>query len=121
MTLTPRMHQVINGAVSASGNSGPLKNLGRSENPTIVAYLDVQGTVTGTSPSLTVTVYGSVDGVRFAQIATFTAVTATLTGPQRVVIQNALDPYLEVAWSVSGTSPVFNGVTCELLMTSPDA
>jgi hypothetical protein len=118
MARLNRRHQPINGTITASGNSGALPNLSRSNNPVVVAELDVQGSVSG---SLTVTVLGWSDSNRPNQLAQFTAVTATLTSPQRLVIQNVLEDYLEVAWAVSGSTPSFAGVTCDLLMTSPDA
>lgn len=116
-----RVHQAINGTITASGNSGALPNLGESKNPTVVAILDVSGTVSGTSPSMTITVEGSYDGVRFYTLATFTAVTAALSSPQRQIISNVLEPYLQVSWSVTGTTPSFGGASCELIMSSPDA
>lgn len=124
MPLAPRRHQVLNGAtVTSSGNSGVLTNFTRSMNPVIIAYLDIKGTVSGTSPQLTVSVWGSVDGVRFAQIGAFTAQSASLSGsnPLRLQLSNVLEQYIQVQWAVSGTTPSFGGVNIDLLMTSPDA
>lgn len=122
MALLPRRHQVLNGAtLTASGNSGTLSNLDRSLNPTIVALLDVSGTVSGTTPSLTVTVSGWTDTQRKVVLATFTAVTATMTAPARTVISNVLEDQLEVEWAITGTTPSFGGVNINLLMSSPDA
>lgn len=122
MALLPRRHQVLSGAtLTASGNSGTLPNLDRSLNPTIVALLDVSGTVSGTSPNLTVTVSGWTDTQRKVVLGTFTAVTATMTAPARLVISNALEDNIEVEWAITGTTPSFGGVSINLLMSSPDA
>jgi hypothetical protein len=117
----PRRHQAMNGTYTASGNSGTLANLGQDNNPTVVAFLDVQGPVSGTSPSLTITIYGFADGGRKAQLGQFTAVTASLSGPQRLVIHDVMEDNIEVDWAISGTTPSFGGVTCDLFFSSPDA
>lgn len=108
--------------ITASGNSIFLQNLGRDTNPTVIGYLDC-GVVSGTTPNITISVYGSEDGVRFTPVplASFAAITATPAGPQRMVIANVLDPYLYVAWVVTGTTPSFATVNCDLYFTAPDA
>lgn len=122
MALLPRRHSVLNNAtLTTTGNSGTLPNLDRSLNPTVVAVLDIQGPVTGTSPSLTITVYGWTDSNRKAQLYQFTAQLTQLAAPLRQVISNALEDKLEVDWVISGTTPSFGGVSLDLLMSSPDA
>lgn len=108
-----------NQTIAASGNSDVFSNVGQSHNPEIVVVLDVQGPVTGTTPSLTVSLYASADGVRFEQVGILTAVTGVLAAPSRVVIKDVLEPYLQVQWVVSGTTPSFGGVNCNVFMSGP--
>lgn len=117
-----RRHQVQNAAtLTASGNSGMLPNLGESSNPTVIVYIDVTGAVTNGGGTLQVTVYGSSDGSRTAQLAQDATINATLSGPHRLVIHDVLDPNIEVAWVIGGTTPSYAGVNIDVYMTSPDA
>src|SRR5258706_16253332 len=92
-----------NTPVTASGSTGPMRNPATSGNPNIVAVLSSPNAPTGTTPSITVVVKGSIDGSTFYVLYTFTAITAAQAIPQRQVIQNALEPWLQVDWTVSGT------------------
>lgn len=87
----------------------------------VEAILAVTGAVTGTSPTLNVTVY-EVDPVSGANIilGAFTQVTATLTNPLRLAFQPVFASQVYVAWVVGGTgAPTFNGVNIDLYFT-PD-
>lgn len=121
MLLNRRHAAIPSQTITASGNSGPLTNLGQSVNPTVIAILDVQGPVAGTTPSMTVTVYSVTDEGRLISLASFAAVTGVLANPLRLVIQNVLEPNIQVGWAVSGSGASFGGVTCDLYMTSPDS
>jgi hypothetical protein len=81
--------------------------------------------VSGTTPSLTVTVSSQIPdtGYRPTQVGTSTAITATLSGgsPQRIVIHDVLEGDLQVNWVISGTTPSFGGVYIDVVMSSPDA
>src|SRR5690348_4905236 len=103
-----RRHSVkSNATLTASGNSGMLPNLGQANNPTVVVFIDVPNAPTGTSPSMTVTLYGSVDGTRKAVLVADVAITGQLTNPHRIVAHDVLEPNIEVDWVITGTSPSF--------------
>lgn len=124
MTYSPRRHQIQkNATLTATGNSGLIPNLGRSDNPTIVLLVDVQGAVSGTSPSLTVSLYAQpIDSDhRPALVGSASAITGATSSPQRVVFQNVMEQELEVVWTITGTTPSFGGVYIDLIMSSPDA
>jgi hypothetical protein len=118
----PRVHQVGPTTITTAGNSGALPNLGRSIQPEIIAHLTIAGPVTGTTPSLTLSVDASADGVNFASVGTFTAQTVQTPANTsiRLPLANVLDPYLRVSWTVSGTTPSFAGVQVLIVMSSPD-
>jgi len=118
----PRVHQVGPSTITAAGNSGPLANLGHNVQPEIIAHLTIAGPVTGTTPSLTLSVDASADGVNFASVGTFTAQTAQTPANTsiRLALANVLDPFIRVSWTVSGTTPSFAGVQVNLIMSSPD-
>jgi hypothetical protein len=118
MQLNRHFQAINNATITANGGSGALDNIGQSNNPTIVSYLNVTGWVSGT---LNVAIYGSSDGVNFTQLAAFAAVSANLAAPQRLVVHDVLEPFVQVMWAVSGASPNIGGVTCDLYMTSPDS
>lgn len=120
MLLNRRQAAIPSQTITASGNSGPLTNLGQSGNPTVVAILDVQGAIAGVSPSLTVTVYSVTDEGRLISLGSFAAVTGDLANPLRLVIHDVLEPNVQVGWVVSSGAS-FGGVTCDLYMTSPDS
>src|SRR5437870_768643 len=108
-----------NTPITASGSTGPVKNPSTSGNPNIVAVLSSPNAPTGTGPSLTVTVLGSIDGTTFYVLYSFTAISAAQATPQRQVIQNVLEPWLQVNWTVSAAAS-FSGVACDILTSSPD-
>src|SRR5690348_1264980 len=120
--ILPRVHQVNSASITAAGNSGALQNLGRSDQTTVIAYLDINGPVTGTSPSLTVSVDGGPDGSTWANLGSFTAQTAvTAAGVViRLVIHDVMDPFVRFSWTISGTTPNFQNVVMTLIMSSPD-
>lgn len=72
------------------------------------AFLIV-GTVSGTSPSLTVTLQDSPDGINWANVYSFPAVTASnnVLRAGWSDFKFSLGRYLQVAWTVTGTSPSF--------------
>jgi hypothetical protein len=117
----PRRHQVLNAqAVTTSGNSGTLPDIGQNGNPTVVMLIHVSA-VSGTSPSITFSLNAVLPDGSTVAIAPLVAITAmTAIGVQRVVFQNVLEPNLQVNWSVSGTTP---SLTCavDLFLSSPDS
>jgi hypothetical protein len=118
-----RRHNIFNNdTINASGNSGALPNLSRSNNPTLVCLLDVKNAPSGTSPTLNVSIVGWTDEGRPVSLATFTQVTGQLTAPQRIVVHDVLEDTIEAIWTIGGSnSPTFTGVNLDILMTSPDA
>jgi hypothetical protein len=87
---------------TASGNSEVFSGYGSSS--TLRAQLDVTG-ASGTSPSLSVFIEDTVDGVNWNAVGTF----AARTGAGREVI-NVTSPYadrIRARWAITGTSPSF--------------
>jgi hypothetical protein len=117
----PRRQQVLNAsAVTVSGNSGPLSNLGRMLNPVVVMLIDVTA-VSGTTPSLTFTLNAVLpDGSLAAIPPTVAIVAITATGQARYIFHDVIDPTIQLNWAVTGTTP---SLTCnvDLFFTSPDA
>ena len=80
--------------------------------------------VAGTTPSLTF-VLNYIDpntGLPYpVPGVTFTAITAALTTPLRVVVDPLEDRDLQLTWTVTGTTPSFTGVsvTVNLIQRSP--
>ncbi|EST24383.1 hypothetical protein [Streptomyces roseochromogenus] len=94
---------VVAAARTASGNSGPL----------VVGYsplnIEIETTaVSGTSPSMTVAVQWSVDGVNFAPVDgtpdQFAAITAAGNVLRQVSVKG---PYMQIVWTITGTGPSF--------------
>ena len=117
----PRRTQVLNAqAVTASGNSGPLLNLGRMLNPVVVMLIDITA-ATGTTPSITFSLVSVLPDGSTVAIAPVVAITAmTAAGQQRVVFQNVIEPNVQVNWVVTGTTPSLTS-NLDLYFTSPDA
>lgn len=88
------------GTRTASGSGGAAVSAHRTD---ARLTLDVTA-VSGTSPTMTVTVETAGDGVTWSAVGTFTAVTAT--GTQRKTFFG-LDQYVRVSWTVGGTTPSF--------------
>jgi hypothetical protein len=93
---------VPSAARTTSGNSGAIavqaESLGIGLNVTAV---------TGTSPSMTVTVEWSYDGTNFAVGETtdsFAAITAAKVTNRLVSVRA---PYYRLVWAITGTSPSF--------------
>lgn len=115
---TPRRAQILHAqAMTASGNSGSLPNLGRMLNPVVVMLIEITA-VSGTTPSITFGLYSVLPDGSTVLIAAATAMTAA--GQQRVVFQNVLEPNVQVNWTVSGTTPSLTA-NVDLYFTSPDA
>lgn len=117
--LPKRVQAIANQTITASGNSGTFNNPSTAQNPMMEAIFSVTGAVSGTTPSLTVSVY-EVDPITGNNVllGSFTAVTAT-NNEQRLAFQPVFANQLYVAWVVSGTTPSFAGVECDLYFT-PD-
>jgi hypothetical protein len=95
---------VSSAARTASGNSGPL-----ALSDTSVLDLEVNvSAVSGTSPSMTLSVLWSDDGTNFGAPDgggdTFTAITAAGTVVKQVQVKGL---YAQIAWAITGTTPSF--------------
>ncbi len=90
-------------ARTASGN-GPSVDDGSSTTDGAVAALHVLS-ASGTSPSLTVRVQHSADGVVWADLITFDQVTAAAS--QVKAVAGPVSRYLRAVWTITGTSPSF--------------
>lgn len=88
------------GARTATGNSGALSAAGSS---TIAAFLDVTA-VSGTTPSMTVSVEESHDGTTWRSVGAFAAKTAAGTERKSFVIA---EPFYRYVWTITGTTPSF--------------
>jgi hypothetical protein len=95
---------VPSAARTATGNSGPLV-MGYS--PTINLEVNVSA-VSGTSPSMALSVQWSNDGVNFGNVDgtpdTFAAITAAGTVVKQL---SAKGLYMQITWTITGTSPSF--------------
>jgi hypothetical protein len=95
---------VPSAARTTSGNSGPLALADTS-----VLDLEVAVTaVSGTTPSMTLSVTWSDDGTSFGAPDgggdTFTAITAAGTVVKQVQVKGL---YVQIAWAITGTTPSF--------------
>lgn len=96
---------LISGTITASGNS-PSGQVPQVELNTIAVTLNVSA-VTGTTPSITVSLQWSDDGVTWANASpadAFTAITAVTAITQVFTIKGQL---WRLAYTVSGTTPSF--------------
>lgn len=94
---------VPSGARTSSADSGPLLGFG-----TEVGALRLELAVTavsGTTPSMTVVVEDTLDGVNWNTLGTFTAVTAA--GEQVLNVAQPFADQLRVRWTITGTTPSF--------------
>jgi len=89
------------GAEVAGGNAAQVDN-GAATTTGLAAYLHV--TAIGGTPTLTAKVQHSSDGSTWADLATFTAVTAA-NSAQRVEAAGTVNRYLRALWTISGGSP----------------
>jgi hypothetical protein len=75
-----------------------------------ILYVTV-GTVTGTTPSMTVKLQGSVDGTNFVDLITGAAITTSSTVQTTIValasVLIPMPPYFRAAYTVTGTTPSF--------------
>jgi hypothetical protein len=117
--LNPRIHfiPIAANTLNASGIvASELHNLARGLNPLVVLHASI-GSPQGTTPSLTLTVNGSLDNANWYQLGT---ITITAAGNNRLPLHDVLEPYLQIEATVSnGASFPVNELS--LLMTPPDA
>jgi uncharacterized membrane protein YfcA len=111
---TKRTITILSGStLTASGHSAAYPT---GDADAVEVVIDVGG-ATGTSPSLTfgLSYVDPNTGVATALTGvTFTAITAALATPQRVVVDPMYEEQLEVTWTISGTTPSFTGVSVSI-------
>lgn len=94
-------------ARTTTGNSGasvPIGILTRSTNLSILVNCTA---VSGTTPSLTLSVEWSHDGTTFAPAETADAFTAMTTTGSKVKTFTIKGDYYRVVWTITGTTPSF--------------
>lgn len=96
------LHQLV--AKTSTGTGMQVDNLTATTNGG-VGYLQVTA-VSGTGPSLTVKIQHSADGSTWADLITFSAVTAS-NKAQRIAVTGTVNRYIRASWTISGTSPSF--------------
>lgn len=114
MAVHNKVHNNV--SVSASGSSQVFRNFGQKK---WMLTVIVNGTPTGTTPTLTYAVQVSSDGTNFSNKGgALAAITAA--GAQRTIYApgstqgQITEPYVKVTWAAGGTAPVFPGVTATL-------
>ncbi len=96
---------VSSAARTTSGDSGILDGFGQAE--TLRIELGVTA-ASGTTPSLSVFVEDTLDGVNFYPIATFAAKTAT--GREILNVTLPFADRIRCRWAITGTTPSFTFV-----------
>jgi hypothetical protein len=76
---------------------------------TVVMFINSPGVVSGTNPTFQLWICSSMDGTNYTTIAASTQQTNTGFN-QRVVATNVLEPYVGVAWVVTGSNPSYPNV-----------
>lgn len=96
---------VPSAARTASGATAALAGYGRAGS--VVAQLNVTA-ASGTTPSLTVKIQHSLDGVTWFDVSGGAFTAATAAGSQLLALNSvALGDNLRVSWTISGTTPSF--------------
>lgn len=104
MTQQAVASQVTSAARTATGNSAAIAS---GDTGAFLNLLADVTAVSGTSPSMTLTVEWSHDGTAFAQgdtADTFTAITAAAKKVKQFAVKA---PYYRVVWTITGTTPSF--------------
>lgn len=96
---------VASAARTTSGNSGPLIIVDKGSQVSLLA--DVTA-VSGTTPSMTLSVEWSHDGTTFAAADPVDTHGAAITATaQRAKVYTVKGPYYRVVWAITGTTPSF--------------
>ena len=90
------------GIITATSTSGTIAS-GNYSN--LIAYLNITA-ISGTTPSLTVTLQDSPDGITWYNIPAGTFTAATTISTQRLTISN-VGQYVRTISTVTGTTPSF--------------
>jgi hypothetical protein len=90
-------------ALTASGNSTSQDDTASSSNG-LLAHLHITA-VSGTTPSMTVTIEHSTNNSTWATLGSFSA--ATAIGSQILNVSGTVNRYVRAAYTISGTTPSF--------------
>jgi hypothetical protein len=102
-----------NATVTTSGSSATFTGFGASQ---IVLVINVSGTVSGTSPSVTFTLQEVDPGNQTTTIGnSVTGGAITVAGTQILTLPVMKASCVQVTWTVSGTTPSFDGVYATLV------
>lgn len=88
-------------ARTVSSNSGNGQYVGDNRNAVI--YLDVTA-VSGSSPTLSVVIEDTIDGVTYDAVDTFTTVTGVTRALKRIT---NFSRYMRISYTIGGSSPSF--------------
>jgi hypothetical protein len=104
---------LANATVTASGSSGVFEDVGAKE---VVLIVNVTGTVSGTTPTITFTIQ-EVDPGNFTTAISSSAVGTAITavGTQIISLAMARGSCFQITWTVTGTTPSFGGVYATLV------
>lgn len=104
MTTTKiNVSSLMSGVFTTTGNGPTVQGVPTGNS---VAYLNAT-VVSGTTPSLTVTLMDSPDGVTWYAIPSGAFAAVTATGQQRLVLPAGLGPFVRASYAISGTTPSF--------------
>ncbi len=101
---TPTQDIAASAARTATGNSGAIP---LPESAEMVALLVNVSAVSGTTPSMALTVEWSNDGTNWAQGDTADSLTAITTAIARVKQFSVKGRLMRVVWTITGTTPSF--------------
>ena len=101
----PTSTVVASAARTTSGNSGALA-VPESPNDEIDLFLDVTA-VSGTGPSMTVTVEWSTDGATFFATDTADSFAAVTAAAKKTKAFEVKGDWYRVVWTITGTTPSF--------------
>jgi hypothetical protein len=94
---------LANKAARSSTANGTAVDGGASSANGLVAVLQVFA-ISGSTPSLTVAIQHSADGVTYVTLGTFTAVTSG-TSAQTIVTSSTVNRYVRATWTITGSTP----------------
>lgn len=99
------MAKAIHNAVVTATSNGAAESAGFDTSASYRATL-VVSSIGGTTPSFTVAIEDSPDGVNWTQVGTFAA--ATVDGTESITVTGPTHSNLRCAHTVSGTTPTAN-------------
>lgn len=114
-----RHTSVLSQAVVNGNGSVVIPNVGDSSNLTAIIFASIVGAPSGTSPVFNLYVAASPDDVQSYSVGSATGITGPNT--KRIVIQNLIEPWIIISWSVTGTGASFPDRSVDLYMPGPNS